>query len=205
MTAQVTDTIQIYDKVYEICGIHGAPLFAPESLGIVPIPPHTACWRGHVDHYRLYRRKLELDQLHIWLGNSGTDPALKSASRRGPFINGVEPRVSPITADMSENFYAGLQLELPFTGGILAGRGFLRELYIHMGFLPAWKFKSIYELILDKGRLKELRDVSPEMESVRRRMLERPFPPAAGAAGERDLISWIASTFRLDYDWDSWL
>ena len=205
MTAQVGDSILIHDRAYDVCGIHGGPLFEPESLGLVPIPPHSACWRGHVDQYRIFRRRLVLERLHVWLGGSSAEPNGRGASQRGPAINGAAPQVTPITDDMSENFYDALRLELPFTGGILAGRGFFRDLYVHMGFPPAWKFKQVYEAIFERGRLKELRDVSPQMADIRARMLERPLKPDLRDARSGELTAWIASTFRLDYDWDSWM
>ena len=205
MTAQVTDSILIDGRLYDICGIHGDPPFVPESLGIVPVPPHTACWRGYINVYRIYRRRLVLEQLHTWLSTSTAEPEARSASLRGPAINGVDPRVTPITDDLAENFYDEMHLELPFTGGILAGRGFLRDLYVHMGFPPAWKFESVYEAIFEKGKLTELRDVSPQMNEIRTRMLEKPLKPDFVTGGDEQLTSWIASTFRLDYDWDSWM
>ncbi len=205
MTAQVTDTILIYDNLYDICGIHGDAPFEAESLGVVPVPPHTACWRGYVNRYRIFHRRLVLEQLHLWLGSGSAAPADRPPRLRGPAINGVEPRVAPITDDMAENFYEGIHLELPFTGGILAGRGFQRQLYVHMGFPPAWKFKNVYEAIFDKGRLKQLRDVSPQMETIRARMLEQPLQPATNSSGQAELAAWIATTFALDYDWDAWL
>lgn len=205
MTAQVTDSILIDGRLYEICGIHGEAPFVPQSLGIEPVPPHTACWRGYINVYRIYRRRLVLEQLHTWLGASIAEPASRSASLHAPAINGVEPRVTVITEDLAENFYDEMHFELPFTGGILAGRGFLRELYVHMGFPPPWKFESVYEAIFEKGRLTELRDVSPQMQEIRARMLEKPLKPEFVRGSDEELTSWIASTFRLDYDWDSWL
>lgn len=205
MTAQVTDTIQIHGRLYEVCGIHGEAPFVPQSLGIVPVPPHTACWRGHINRYRIYRRRLVLEQLVVWLSTNSGEWGAGSESLRGPAINGVEPHVAPVTPDVAENSYSTVRLALPFTGGILAGRSFLRQLYVHVGFPPAWKFESVYEAIFDHGRLRALRDVSPQMDAIRRRMLERPVQPDLRKADQAELMSWITSTFELNYDWDSWL
>jgi hypothetical protein len=205
MTGQVSDTILVYDKLYDVCGIHGELPFAAESLGVAPVPPNTACWRGYVNRYRIFHRRLVLEQLSLWLSSGSAAPADRAQLLRGPSINGVEPRLTPITDDMAENFYEGIRLELPFTGGILAGRGFLRQLYVHMGFPPAWKFQNVYEAIFEKGKLKRLHDVSTQMETIRSRMLQWPLQPAADQGGQAELTAWIASTFELDYDWDAWL
>lgn len=60
-----------------------------------------------------------------------------------------------------------------------------------MGFQSAWKYKNVFELISNHGKIQEIRDVSEQVEQIRNKKKDE-LP-------EEDLIKWIASTFRLDY------
>jgi hypothetical protein len=74
-----------------------------------------------------------------------------------------------------------------------------RELYVHMGFQPAWKYRTVLELLFDEGKLVKIRDVSEEIRELRNKMLERPMEPGLDA-DVQEILSWIESTFELDYD-----
>ena len=74
----------------------------------------------------------------------------------------------------------------------------IQQLYVHMGFHPAWKFGTVVELIVDRGWVVDVRDVSAEMQAIRSKMVEGPMQPGAGAT-EEEVRDWIESTFRLDY------
>ncbi len=80
----------------------------------------------------------------------------------GPDINGREPALPVDQQPLFNNVYDNLNLPLPFSGGFLIARDFIRELYVHMGFHPAWKFREVWELLFDNGILKESQDVSLE-------------------------------------------
>lgn len=43
--------------------------------------------------------------------------------------------------------------DVPLSGGLLLGEGFIQELYVHMGFHPAWKYLHVIELIFEGGQL----------------------------------------------------
>lgn len=91
--------------------------------------------------------------------------------------------------------YQGVALPLSFTGGILACDGFLRELYVHMGFHPAWKFEHVEELIFDDGRLTRRTDVSEELAQVREVLKHQP----SGPDRDETILAWVKRTFQLDY------
>lgn len=52
---------------------------------------------------------------------------------------------------------------IPFSSGLLLGDGFIRELYVHMGFHPAWKFERVVELIFEGGQLTRSHDRSEQL------------------------------------------
>lgn len=197
MTAQFHDTILFNEKVFSIVGVNGTGLFTPASIGVMPFPTITACWRGYVCHYKITSNKLFLNELQLSLGlDELTEGERKFVPQSGPEINGVKPHKSGIF----NNNYEGLSLEIPFTGGILAGHGFLQELYIHMGFHPAWKYQTVFELLFEDGDTREIRDVSKGIEQIRKKMRAAPLKPDIRQSSKQEVEEWIEKTFRLDYD-----
>lgn len=153
MTAQIPDTIEFEGVVYSITGIRGTGLFDPMQHGLQPMPRITSCWRGFVCAYGVADGQLFLTGLRL---NSTEAPAeflgISAAARTGMF----------------DAEYRPLQQAIPFTGAILGGEGFLRELYVHMGFHPAWKFERVRHFTFAGGRLTEQRDRSQEAASFRK-------------------------------------
>ncbi len=41
------------------------------------------------------------------------------------------------------------------------------NLYVHMGYHPAWKYEKVHELIFENGLLIEDRDISAKMKEYR--------------------------------------
>ena len=88
---------------------------------------------------------------------------------------------------------------MPFTGGILIGSGLLGNLYVHMGFQKACRFKVVHELIFDGGKLVNASDRSAEMAAVRRQFHDR--PQQLGPQASRDEgVNWVLKCFDLNYN-----
>jgi hypothetical protein len=98
-------------------------------------------------------------------------------------------------------YYRNIGKEVLFEGGMLLGAGFISELYVHMGFHPAWKFECVHELIFENGILMEAYDRSETIAAYRERMKGLPLDP--GITDERVIKDWIDECFSLDYP--SWL
>ena len=185
MTAQIPDTILIEAREYSIAGVNGGELFTPAAFGLNPMPTNTACWRGFVCRFKISDGGLLLDRLQLALG-----------AEQGPPINGV----SPSGVGTWGLVYEGLGVEMPFTGTILAAEGFIRELYVHMGFHPAWKYATVFEVVVDAGKVREVRDVSEQMGEIRTRMAGMPLGPDRRSSTKEQIRAWIDETFRQDYD-----
>jgi hypothetical protein len=184
MTAQINDSFLFQDQKFSLVGVNGEDLFHPAPYGMQPLPRITSCWRGYVCTYKIQYNKLLLDTLQINLG------------QEGPLINHLRPVFS--TAGTFDNNYHDLNLHIDFTGGMLVASGFIQELYVHMGFHPAWKYETAYELVFSQGTLLESKDVSRQMAELRDRMTRQPLQPGTGASGQ-ELEDWIASTFKRSY------
>jgi hypothetical protein len=113
---------------------------------------------------------------------AGLHVALRDREGRGtvldaaPAINGVAP-TAPEERWMGFNVvYEDLKLPISFTGEMLIGDRFVRELYVHMGFHPAWKYRDVLKLTFERGRLIDKRDVSADVAQLRS---QQEPPPAA--------------------------
>jgi len=235
MTSQYSDVFLLNEQEFYIAGVNGNGLFEPAKFGLNPIATSTACWRGFVCHYTINDDQLVLDLLHINHGAGDTLALFISEEeyefQQSPEINGVVP-ISPAKNAHFENMYnahfhdvyAGLNLKIDFSGGILVARDFIDSLYVHMGFHPAWKYRTVFELIFDQGDVEEIRDVSKQIEEWRNKhIVQRPYPEKGASeeeikawlveeinrrksltsgldASEEETLAWIESTFRLDYN-----
>jgi hypothetical protein len=169
MTAQIDDTFRYRNRECAIAGISEGELFDPSLLDLNPAGTCTACWRGYQAVFALSGSHLVLDALHVNL----LKPAGKGYEREeGPVINGVKPEGQRGEYDWFNNHYEGLKYHLEYSGGLLLADGFIKELYVHMGFHPAWKYESVVELIFDAGIVKQEFDRSERMAEIRQRFLE---------------------------------
>jgi hypothetical protein len=202
-------------------------LFEPEHFGIRTSSGCTACWRGYVATYGLRDDRLVLEDLGInvrdleWEAELERLTELKEERRLlpphrrgpkpqpmamkrgpcGPAIHGVHPlppadRHGPFS--FSDNYY-DVGLPLPFTGGLLLGKGFIPELYEHMGFHPAWKFRKVIELIFADGILTAAHDRSADMERIREAKAESGKPKSKRFSSPVDMVGWIEDCFDRRY------
>ncbi|MFT3891926.1 MAG: hypothetical protein QM730_09860 [Anaerolineales bacterium] len=142
MTAQFNDVFRYKGKDFAIAGISAGELFRPADFGLSPIPASTACWRGYVAVFAVSDSYLVLGTLSVNL-----------QEEQAPTINGISPSVPTRGLKLFNNVYADLKYRIPYTGGLLLGHDFISELYVHMGFHPAWKYKEVFELTFENGRL----------------------------------------------------
>lgn len=184
MTAQIPDSFLLHGKNYSVAGVNGTGLFNPPDYDMQPLPRITSCWRGYVCTYAARDNKLLLATLQVNLG------------QEGPRLNHIRPEFSP--KDMFDNTYRDFNLPMDFTGGILVAEGFIGELYVHMGYHPAWKYETVFELSISQGTVLETRDISQQMAELRTKMIHQPLQPGTDASN-LDLQKWIASTFKRNY------
>src|SRR5262245_37177060 len=151
MTAQFSDSVTFEGEDYALAGTNGKGLFDPNNHGMKPVGRCSACWRGFLCSYRVDGRCLLPAQLAVCLD----EPA------RALF--GVMPRADEGEIHLFDVIYKGLGHRVPYSGGILLARNFIEELYVHMGFHPAWKYREVHELSFEDGRLVRAENRSDQM------------------------------------------
>jgi hypothetical protein len=195
MTAQVQDGVTYQDEEHSLVGIKGAGLFDPREAGIRCEMMNTACWRGYVAHYAVEDGELRLASLQMQLFGWG--------SKREPPQPGkqdVVPVLGVLPTEVTEYGYASfgrIGVRVPFTGGLLVGRDFVRELYVHMGFHPAWKYRVVHELAFEDGRLVKEADRTASMAEIRARLAAQPREP--GTRDDGEILRWIEQCFDRSY------
>lgn len=184
MTAQMSDSFRMDDTQLSVVGVNGSGLFDPSEYNMQPLPRITSCWRGYVCTYKTLHNELMLDSL------------LVNLEREGPAINNVHPVFSQQAT--FNNAYNDLNLLMDFTGGMLIAQGFIQQLYVHMGFHPAWKYETVFELNISHGHVLETQDISKQMAELRDKMTQQPLQPGRNAS-KQEVENWIESTFKRDY------
>jgi hypothetical protein len=195
MTAQINDVFRYRNQRYALAGISEGELFVPSLLDLKPVGTCTACWRGYQAVFGLSGSRLVLDTLHVNLMKPGED----DAGEEGPVINGVKPG-GPQGKDWFNNHYEKLDYHLEYTGGLLLADGFIRELYVHMGFHPAWKYERVVELVFEAGTLKHEYDRSEQMAEIRRMYRDSPARDASGGPpSEGEIARFVERAFDRRY------
>jgi len=183
VTAQAPDMILVDGTEWAVVGIDGRGLFDPAAWGLEPVPLSTAEWRGFVARYAVADGRLRLVHLSIGLAGDEARAALES-------LPGVV-RSTAQGARWSLDFDG---FDVPFTGTLLLGQGFIRDLYVHMGFHPAWKWERVLRLELADGLVTASTDESARMARERNGRRGKPLGP--GRDADRGTVGrWISDAF----------
>ncbi len=197
MTAQIHDRFRYQDATYSVSGISERKLLDPSQLDLEPASTQTACWRGYQAVFAISDSRLVLDTLHVNL----LRPGAGYIRQEGPPINGVSPTGPDGEDDWFNNHYVGICYHLDYTGGLLLADGFIWELYVHMGFHPAWKYEKVIELIFDNGVLEHEFDRSERMARTRQLILDsRRDGDRPGMQTNRDILEFVRSSFDRTYN-----
>lgn len=191
MTAQIPDKFVVGADEYHVIGWKGDKLPTPKDFGLVTGMWHTACYRGYVATWSVIHEKLHLTQLHI-----GT--LYPDGSAWKP-INGVEAEPfylettrmrdgKAVQEKMEYGWkYNGLKIAVDFSGGFLVASGFIRALYVHMGFGKPYQYKQVREYLFQDGKLTNVVDQSDKAQAYRDRIAEK---MEKTIAKWRDLSLW---------------
>ncbi|MBD3196006.1 MAG: hypothetical protein GF317_13190 [Candidatus Lokiarchaeota archaeon] len=184
MTGQIHDTCVLNNETYEIVRIKGDNLPKPENYGLNPRMASTACRRGYVMHYSLLDSQIYLDSIDIRTDNP------KPIQENSPLEN----------EGLGFNYkYQKLHIPIEFTGEISLGTDLIS--YVHMGFQEPSQYKKLLKLIVSEGKIKNIIDLSREMEMYRNHrstMKDENSPPFF--EDKNKLRRWIQERFKIKSD-----
>ncbi len=200
MTAQWNDNFLYNDVDFSISGISEGELFNPNILNLEPVGTCTACWRGYVAGFSLSHSILVLKTLEINLFRDVRDDCGYLQEKKGPVINGVKPNAAQQKFKLFNNYYCDLNYRIDYTGGLLLANDFIQDLYVHMGFHPAWKYKKVIELIFEDGVLIKELDHSEKMAKFRTQITDS-FDRTSTSEPRTflDTVSFVENAFDRTY------
>src|SRR5512145_1754435 len=192
MTTQIQDRFNYQNAEYVLLGVSGDTLPSPQDFGMAPSPMSTACYRGYHNQYSCIDDFLVLVSMRLCLADHAYQ-AIDGVYPTPVFLmkDGSEVALSQTDGieyfkkcrDVSE--YLGLSLNISFSGGLLIGKDFMKE----MGVIDCpVSYKTVIELLFDNGRLMQVTDQSEVVAKNR----ENPTQPAWEKPG----------IFRLSMDYD---
>lgn len=197
MTTQIPDEVRYLRTAYAITAVEGEQLFDPADHGLTAGPLGAACWRGYHCAYRIQRDVLILDSVEI--GRPEDGQAVGTLFGASPAVAGRRSMYR------DARVYRRLSAEIAFSGRLLLGADHQRGGYLNMGFLPAWLFGRVVEIVLDNGRVRAAYDRSAELADVRARLGASGLRPADEESTEQWVArSRLASTTagrRADHQW----
>jgi hypothetical protein len=184
MTAQIPDGVVVDGTTWALVGINGQGLFDPAGFGLQPISLSTGEWRGFTCRYAIEAGRLRL--AHLSIGRLREEAGTAAIERL--------PSIARSTQDRARWEFDFEGLEVPFTGTLLLGDEFIRDLYVHMGFHPAWKWGRVLELQLAGGEVTRTADRSAEYAQIREQQRGQPLEPGPKADANA-IARWIRGTF----------
>ena len=209
MTAQISDRVIYNDTTFCVAGVNGQGLFNPADHGMTPVFFSSACWRGFHCTYAVADSTLRLREVYLGLSDKDRESAKHG---KGPLLFGKVPaqytvhgeghnlRTRETTSEWMSTDYRcdNLNQLIEFTGGILIGHDFICEMYVHMGFHTAYKYRDVHELVFESGRLTNANDCTAKMAEFREMLADRELQPEPRTNREK-LMKWIDQCFSLDY------
>lgn len=153
MTAQISDTALYCGDDYSIIGLIAPEPVTPLDFGMTPTKLSTGCYRGYYCTYVIEDSQLYLAKM-----------TLRERNGRYLAIGGVDPIQNELRNCAN---YEGLRVFVSYTGALRLARGFIRSLYIHMGYQKASAFETVLDFDFKDGRVTGLRDRSAEAAQKR--------------------------------------
>ncbi|MDZ8035570.1 hypothetical protein [Nostoc sp. DedSLP04] len=169
MTGQISDQLIYKSQIFCIAGVDGIGLFEPTQHGFSPQLGTTACWRGYCCTYKVIEETLYLKELIISVGLK-EKLAIKHGRATRDFL-GVLPYLRNTPVAHPSTIYDELNYLVEFTGSLLVANNFIKNLYIHLGFQPAYKYEEVHELIFESGYLMQSINRSEEMAEIRQKFI----------------------------------
>jgi hypothetical protein len=193
-TAQIADTVTYEGTTHSLIGVSGEGLFDPSAHGLGPASVTTACWRGYVCQYGIQESMILLTGLSICLREEAQYPEIggRKPSFSDDFLGGA--------------VYEYLDIPMGFSGGLLLGRDFIQELYVHMGFQKPHAYREVKEVLFSDGRVLGVRDHSGRMQQLRedirsdaKKRKASGMPETQGPPSRDAIAELVEHAFDLDY------
>ena len=169
MTAQIQDTVEYKETTYLLIDYRGKSPFDPERHGLEVIGKSSICWRGYACAYRIENKTIQLETLEASVGRYDGP---KYVELELPRINKVEGKRQESNGQVFNAKYEHLHLQLPYSGTLILAKDYNENLGEPTGMESEWMFNLVLEVTFKDGILKEVKDLSGEIESIRKQRIK---------------------------------
>ncbi|MBP0006373.1 MAG: hypothetical protein J7642_22085 [Cyanobacteria bacterium SBC] len=209
MTAQISDRIIYNHRKFYIAIANGHGLFNPADHNIHPVSLSTACYRGFHCTYTIIDDSLYLHEVCLGLNKKNAKLAKLC---QGPLLFGQLPTQQEIQKKnynfmLSEWKYQWppssdsidrLMASIEFTGGLLIADDFIREMYVHIGFHSIYKYRTVCELIFERGHLVKAIDCTSKIAELHQ-IIEDREKCLNLRKSQKEALDFLNQCFTLDY------
>jgi hypothetical protein len=158
----------------------------------------TACWRGYIATYAIYRDNLILKKLYTNNGNElKNEPPL--INNKLPEISVPKGLVDEYKNSYKEFKYNNINLVIPYTGSILITKDFIWNRYVHMGFQSPFSYNFLTQLTFKDGKLIADKDLSEIAKVIREKELKIP-EENDDENYVSNMLNWINDCFDISFD-----
>ena len=155
MSGQFADLYHYNGTNYSIIKREPRKCFDPKEYGLNPDENCcSACWDGYWCDFAILDNRLLLRNLYVQTTDAYY-PTIAGVAVQGP----SRPWEFPV--------YQNIYIPIPWTGKVLAGDGFIKEHYAHLGYQRIWAYQVIKEFVFKDGHLIEVNDLSALGEQLR--------------------------------------
>lgn len=183
--------------------------FVPEQYGFKKLGYLNHCHRGYVAIYYIYKNKLTLEKLQIFVNpdskihkinnmlpkNIADDTSLPEVTH--PYLKKSGDKIrnnSRNSATIKELFYDDLHIDIRYTGKLILGHDFFPFFSNHKGNYQAWSFTDLYEFKFVNGEVVNISDYSTIVKEMRNEIEKfTPWFIAQNYLSRRNLSLWWMS------------
>ncbi len=166
MTTQFSSNLTLDDVSYRVTDAEPYPVFHPDMLGIKVSPMGTFCWAGYIVSYECKDGQLFARSMNL------------GVFKDEPLVNGAKPDPLPECDDptlplLFGRSYTDVWLPLEYTGEVLLGNDWVGNLGRgHHGNPRTVEHNEIKKVVLSKGKIKQITDVSGQYAEKRQALIE---------------------------------
>lgn len=195
MSAQDEEYLSYRGNCYKLIACSDKDPFKPSQYGYKPIAIDTANMKGYLCEYEIASEKLLLKKL--WINHADSVSFLNN--KESPSLP-PPPDLDGIKAKKNKKYgadwlFTGLNLALPFSGGIVIVNQNIVPRYYDMGYYDTWKYEEVHELIFEDGKLVSEEDVSRHIAIARQEIINE--------GGEKLSLDaeyeWLEQCFQKKY------
>jgi len=181
MSQQENDKFIYKNKKYELISIESPRTFLDwDSFGLNPIELSTACWRGFINTFSVFKGHLVLDK--IYTNNQTRNENEEMVTINIHEINGILPEIKEPDKDLIDDYknyriivYNKIKYRMNYNGSLVIVKDYINDFesgpYAFLNISP-FCYKHIIKLTFSEGNFVKETDFSEHGEKIRSKRMK---------------------------------